>query len=37
MNLDDTIDSSRTALDAFAKGDAAPVKRLRPHCKVRDA
>ncbi len=28
MNLDDTIDASYAAMDAFAKGDPAPVKSL---------
>ena len=31
MNLDDTIETSYAALDAFAKGDSAPVKPLFSH------
>ena len=31
MDLDDTINTSYAAFDAFAKGDPAPVKRLFSH------
>jgi len=31
MNLDDTINTSYTAWDAFAKGDSAPAKLLLSH------